>query len=347
MRRAFLGSLSPRAKKGFTLIELLVVVAIITILVGILLPALAKARAAARETRCITQQNQYSRVIGLYAYDFKDRIATFSWQRNILYRTSNGSFQQGSSDFHAAMLQLQSMIRNRSPISVDAMPTLNFGPHFNLSQVVLSEYLTNIIPEPISLCPNDRTLQEARRRVVEQRQSPPAGAPVAEWVNWLRSSYQMAIPLWWADRDSPGAFLRTTTNGSFVPTESAATPLRLGRRTLNQVVFSSQKALFYEQFSWHDSRPFHYTIPLADNLVTSFDGASRRVRTISVNRGGFITTTGAIVRQNVTYNDIPQQGQPQLPPGVPPSNPIRWLMTLDGLKGVDWGGTEPYANGLP
>lgn len=63
-----------RHSPGFTLIELLVVIAIISILAGLLLPALSKAREKARTSQCANNARQIGVAMQLYAGDNGDLL---------------------------------------------------------------------------------------------------------------------------------------------------------------------------------------------------------------------------------------------------------------------------------
>ncbi len=64
----------PALQAGFTLLELLVVIAIITVLAGVLLPALGKAKSQAKKVNEISSARQLMLAWTLYAQDHQERV---------------------------------------------------------------------------------------------------------------------------------------------------------------------------------------------------------------------------------------------------------------------------------
>ncbi|MEQ9617285.1 MAG: type II secretion system protein [Phycisphaerales bacterium] len=64
-------------RTGFTLVELLVSIAVISILISILLPALGEARRAAQTVQCLSQMRQLVIAQRSYANDFKGALIGF------------------------------------------------------------------------------------------------------------------------------------------------------------------------------------------------------------------------------------------------------------------------------
>ena len=72
--KAMTGTRVIRGRCCFTLIELLVVISIVALLIGLLMPALKKAKETARRARCLSNIRQITNGLHVYANEWNGRF---------------------------------------------------------------------------------------------------------------------------------------------------------------------------------------------------------------------------------------------------------------------------------
>ncbi len=342
-------------RRAFTLIELLVVIAIIALLVAILLPALGKARRAARAAVCQSNMRQLMTAYYGYATDHKDILASFSRAPASVHDDSGDSYAAEAQDFIT-----QATGRDTDP---DGIPKWkNNGKHTlvfeQFSYLVVLPYMGGALPAPAVVCPEDAARLSWRSLPTNMSASAyqPAEDRNRNNLNWwpYSASYQ-TTPLAVIDDDRP------TTKHKYSQFKSQDmysigitkyyTPYF---RKLSEVSYPSLKVALNDTEDRHTGRrSLFFMYPNAKQPLAFFDSSVSLRRTGDANygvdpstarggtRGGTrgdtpATTTPPGSDYTITYN--PDTGF-ESPVGETSRLNPRYRWTHEGLGGVDFGGS--------
>lgn len=183
--------------RAFTIIELLVVVSIIALLVGILLPAIGKARDQAQLTKSQSQLKQIGTAHIIYAAEYADRQFTLCNDNLSQYgnrTTALANFGTQTGYPHPPVILgygqggIWSLVQSVGNLTPYDFPT-NFGSFRLPNARQLSQYINGRFYDPIFYAPKDSAVMASVERWLERADEYTSSA-VTNGQKW--SSYIMS-----------------------------------------------------------------------------------------------------------------------------------------------------------
>jgi competence protein ComGC len=344
--------------RGFTLVETAAVVGMVSLLVGVMAPAVKQARVSARGQSSAANLAFIGQGAGMYAADHGGRIFSYTWGPG-QYLMPDGKIRLAADDQDGADLQNTEILMRRTGRIIGNDRIVRAPdrlPHTRHRGLVLMDYLDELFPSALFTDPDDANLMQwqsnptdiSSESSIPYRPRSPYGGGYDNsfgWTSigvrqrWAFSSSYLSTTSAWVSDGHPGVntYVPVTSTPhlqqAYTWGEPGSVPLAPGRN-FAEVTFPSSKVHIFEEFdrSQPGSPYFAYDHARPDKLM--FDGSVNDLASGLAAPSRSPAFPNRVWRQNY----VPLQTFPVPLSGLGEQTLLsqRYRWTYRGLKGLDY-----------
>lgn len=323
-------------RPAFALLDLLTLLAVAAVVIALISVMGTRSHRLGQLGESMSNLKFYAAGTQSYGADYAERFWSFSWRPNNVPADADPDLRSSAlgGDTAAAAAQAVQILRRRAGRT--NMPIVNsWIPHVLYSHLILAEHMNAELPARFGVAPGDRErLRWANDPLGFERgiyqPAPPSLEP--RWP--YSSSYELGPAFSGPDSGTNAISSGGTTSTYLVP----STQNVLGNRMLSEVVYPSQKAMAWEQYSrYHAPRAAFCLYGEARSPILFVDGSVQARITGQGNRGWNPQSPTNTFPITMTHTTMAWDSGSSLSNTTVQGN---YRYTRQGLRGRDFDGAE-------